>query len=300
MPAGLAPLRHPPDDGLPGIIHPGLPEPRGGRGIDRNTTKLHLRSPVCPPISPVPLPRRHPPIAPAPVGLYRIRMIQLPRPPAALILDMDGTLLDTESIYVRSFMIAAADLGRPLPEDFLHGLIGAPGPNFQILVREKLGPDFPYADHRARYLDLRTAMLAEGIPLKPGAVALLDTADANRLPLAVATAATRENAESHLARAGLRHRFPHVITRDDAEHPKPRPDIFLAAAAAVGHAPQTCLAVEDSHNGVRAAHAAGMMTLMVPDLAPPTDEITALCVGVLSDLHAVRDLLLSLAPGNRT
>jgi HAD superfamily hydrolase (TIGR01509 family) len=219
-------------------------------------------------------------------------MIVLPRPAAALILDMDGTLLDTESIYVRSFMIAAADLGRKLPDDFLHGLIGAPGPNFQILVREKLGPDFPYAEHRTRYLALRTDMLAEGIPLKPGAEALLDTVEARRLPVAVATAATRENAESHLARAGLRHRFEHVLTRDDAEHPKPRPDIFLAAAAAIGHAPTTCLAVEDSHNGVRAAHAAAMMTIMVPDLAPPTDEITALCIGVLGDLFAVRDLLL--------
>jgi HAD superfamily hydrolase (TIGR01509 family) len=215
----------------------------------------------------------------------------LPRPPAALILDMDGTLLDTESIYVRSWMQAAADLGRPQPEDFLHKLIGAPGPGFQVLVRERLGPDFPYEEHRARYLALRGEMLAAGIPLKPGAEALIATAEALGLPFAVATAATRDNADSHLARANLRHRFQHVLTRDDVAQAKPAPDVFLAAAAALAAPPGQCLAVEDSHNGIRAAHAAGMMAVMVPDIAPPTEDITGLCVAVLPDLFAVQRLL---------
>jgi HAD superfamily hydrolase (TIGR01509 family) len=215
----------------------------------------------------------------------------LPYPPDALILDMDGTLLDTESIYVRSYMLAAAEIGRPLPEDFLHALIGAPGPGFQVLVRERLGPDFPYEAHRARYLALRAEMLAAGIALKPGVLELLDAADEVGLPLAVATAATRENAESHLGRAGIRGRFLHVVTRDDAAHAKPAPDIFLAAAAALRVRPAMCLAVEDSHNGVRAAVAAGMMTVMVPDMAPATAEIAALCRAVLPDLFAVRALI---------
>lgn len=217
--------------------------------------------------------------------------MNLPRPVAGLILDMDGTLLDTESIYVRSWMQAAADLGLPQPDDFLHNLIGAPGPGFQILVREKLGPDFPYAEHRSRYMALRTEMLDAGIPLKPGAVALITTVEALGLPFAIATAATRENADSHLARADLRHRFEHVLTRDDVTHAKPAPDVFLAAAAALGLAPETCLAIEDSHNGIRAAHAAGMMAVMVPDIAPATPEIEALCVAVLPDLYAVQRLL---------
>ena len=95
----------------------------------------------------------------------------------------------------------------------------------------------------------------------------------------------------NLLRADLRHRFPVVITRDDVEHSKPRPDIFLAAAAGLSVSPELCLAVEDSHNGVRAAHAAGMITVMVPDMMPATDEVRALCLAVLEDLHGVCEML---------
>ncbi len=216
---------------------------------------------------------------------------RLTRAIGGVILDMDGTLLDTESIYVRSYMQAAAELGHDLPHDFLHAMIGAPGPQFQQQIRAKLGPDFPYAPHRTRYLELRTEFLAAGIALKPGVNELLDAIDFMNLPKAIATAATRENAESHLTQAGIRGRFSMVLTRDDVEHPKPRPDVFLAAAAAIGRDPADCIAVEDSVNGVRAAHAAGMMTIMVPDIAHPDAEIASLCVAVLTDLHEVRRLI---------
>ena len=112
-----------------------------------------------------------------------------------------------------------------------------------------------------------------------------------RLPLAIATAATRAHAEEHLARTGLRPRFGVVLTREDVAHSKPRPDLFLRAAEGLGVGAADCLAVEDSHNGVRAAHAAGMMTVMVPDIVPADAEIGALCVAVADDLHAVRRLL---------
>lgn len=217
--------------------------------------------------------------------------LRLNRAIGGVILDMDGTLLDTESIYVRSYMQAAAELGHDLPHDFLHALIGAPGPQFQTQVRAKLGPDFPYVPHRTRYLELRTEMLAAGITLKPGASELLDAIDFMNLPKAVATAATRENAESHLTRAGIRDRFSVVLTRDDVEHPKPKPDLFLAAAAAIGRDPADCIAIEDSVNGVRAAHAAGMITIMVPDIAQPDAETAALCTAILPDLHQVRWLI---------
>lgn len=75
------------------------------------------------------------------------------------------------------------------------------------------------------------------------------------------------------------------------EHSKPRPDIFLRAAALIDVGPLHCVAVEDAHNGVRAAHAAGMMTVMVPDILPPNEEIRGLCLAVLDDLHALRGLL---------
>ena len=214
-----------------------------------------------------------------------------PRPVRAEVLDMDGTLLDTEVIYVRCYVQAMAELGHDLPESFLHTLIGGPRGAFQAQLRARLGPDFPYDAHREAYVALRTARLAAGVPLKPGVVELLDRVAALGLPMAVATAATRAHADEHLARTGLRPRFAVVLTRDDVEKSKPSPDLFLRAAEALGVAPEDCMAVEDSPNGVRAAVAAGMMTVMVPDLVPDDDEMRLLCVSVQADLHAVAHLL---------
>jgi HAD superfamily hydrolase (TIGR01509 family) len=215
-----------------------------------------------------------------------------PRRVEAVVLDLDGTLLDTENVYVTSFDLAAAEMGHPLPPGFLHGLIGLPSAEFRARMQAELGEHFPFAEHRRRYVIRRDAMMAGGVPLKPGAVDFLDALALAAMPMAIATAATRENAEANLRAAGLRERFSVMVTREDVEHSKPRPDLFLRAAAAIGIAPSACVAVEDSHNGVRAAHAAAMMTVMVPDIVPATPEIEALCVAVAKDLFEVRALVL--------
>jgi len=215
----------------------------------------------------------------------------LPRPHQAVILDMDGTLLDTENIYIRTFLETSTTLGYPLEETFLHGLVGLPGGEFQARLRAHLGEAFPYAEHRQMYLARRTELLDQGIPIKPGALELIAHLEETGTPMAIATAATRANAHENLTRSGLMHRFPVILTRDDVEHSKPRPDLFLRAAAGLGIDPESCVAVEDSHNGVRAAHAAGMMTVMVPDILTANDEIRALCVAVVETLHDVRRMI---------
>ena len=81
--------------------------------------------------------------------------------------------------------------------------------------------------------------------------------------------------------------FQAVVTRDDVSQPKPHPEPYLLAARLLGVSPKDCLAIEDSHSGVQAAHDAGMQTVMVPDLVPPTAEILRLCT-VMGSLHEVR------------
>ena len=98
----------------------------------------------------------------------------------------------------------------------------------------------------------------------------------------------------------LAHRFNAVVTRDDVARGKPAPDSFVRAAALLGVAARDCLAIEDSPPGVRAAHAAGMQVIVVPDSLPPSTECLARCCGNLASLHDVADLLISLAEPDRT
>jgi HAD superfamily hydrolase (TIGR01509 family) len=162
-----------------------------------------------------------------------------------------------------------------------------------------LGPDFPFAEFDRRYEDIRNSALGTVVSLKAGALELLDALALCALKVAVATSASRRAAELHLGLSGLRARLPVVVTRNDVARGKPHPDAYLRAAELLGVPPERCLAVEDSFNGIRAAHAAGMMPVMVPDLLAPTHEIRAMCVRVAGDLHEVRLLVaehIAIAP----
>jgi HAD superfamily hydrolase (TIGR01509 family) len=127
------------------------------------------------------------------------------------------------------------------------------------------------------------------LQLKAGVVELLDDLDALGLPRAIATSSTHASVERQLG--GMTGRFQAVVAHGDYARGKPSPDPFLTAAERLGVVPSACLGLEDSHNGVRAAHAAGLMTIMVPDLLEATEEMRGLCVAVAETLHDVRDLL---------
>ena len=125
---------------------------------------------------------------------------------------------------------------------------------------------------------------------------LLDELSARRIPAAIATSSGSAHALRHLGTAGLIDRFVTIVTRDDVADPKPHPEPYLTAAARLRIDPADCLAVEDSRAGVQAAHAAGMQTVMVPDLVHPTDEIVQLCAAVLDSLHHLREAVFAPAP----
>lgn len=210
----------------------------------------------------------------------------------AVLLDMDGTLLDTEKVYFDSLVAAltAFDYGEDAVA-FCHSMVGLPGPVCEAMLLEHYGPTFPMAEINQAFLVHRDEMMRSGLPLKPGTLALLDALAAADCPMAIVTASSRRGAERNLALAGIRERFDTVLTLDDVTRGKPDPELYLKAAAHLGVVPQACVAVEDSNHGVAAAHAAGAITLMVPDMAPPTDQTRARCAAVLPDLNAVLALL---------
>lgn len=213
----------------------------------------------------------------------------------AVVLDMDGTLHDTETVYFAALKHAVEAVGFAVTDAFCHSLIGIPGPESDEMLRMHLGPGFPFAEYDRLYAEHRERSLATEIPLKAGAAELLETLGRTGLKVAVATSASRCAAELHLTRSGLRKHLPVVVTRTDVTRGKPHPDLFLRAAELLGVPPEECLAVEDSLNGIRAAHAAGMMPVMVPDLLAPTEEIRAMCVRVALDLDEVRAMIPNYA-----
>ncbi|BBK31103.1 HAD superfamily hydrolase (TIGR01509 family) [Stella humosa] len=215
----------------------------------------------------------------------------LPQMPAAVIFDMDGLIFDTEALYQEAFLAAAVAGGHDLPAAVIHGTIGVPWVRSRVLLLEQMGPDFPIDAYFAGMVGHFDLLAATQLRLKPGVVELLDLLDRLAMPRCIATSSAHSTVQSHLAAHGLTERFHAVIGHGDYAAGKPAPDPFLTAARRLGVEPGRCLALEDSHNGVRSAAAAGMMTFMVPDLLVPTPEIHSLCTGVVPDLHAVCALI---------
>jgi HAD superfamily hydrolase (TIGR01509 family) len=210
----------------------------------------------------------------------------------AVIFDMDGLLFDTERISREASFAAATVMGLAMTDEFYATLIGVPGRDCEVLLRNHYGEGFSMPVFDDAYHVHVERLLDGGVPVKSGAAELLRHLAAQGVPIALATSSGRQTTERNLQRAGWRDLFKAVVTRDEVARGKPFPDLFLRAADQLDVAPQRCLALEDSHNGIRAAQAAGCVPVMVPDLLAPTDEIRALCRHVARDLHEIRTLFV--------
>ncbi|MGH6987702.1 MAG: HAD family hydrolase [Caulobacteraceae bacterium] len=217
----------------------------------------------------------------------------LPFRPSAVIFDMDGLLFDTEALWQEALLSAAAEAGHEIADELYNKSIGVRRSQCRDLFLSHFGDDFLFDDFHADWRRHFWLIAEHKLALKPGALELLEILDQLRLPHAIATSSSRTTVERHLAAHSLMGRFAEIVCRGDYEKGKPAPDPFLKAAERLGVEPRLCLALEDSHIGVRSAAAAGMMTVMVPDLLEPTEAICALCVFVARDLHQVRNLVLA-------
>lgn len=228
-------------------------------------------------------------------------------PPAAAIFDMDGLLLDTERISLLAWRAGAAAVGIAMPDAVFLDMIGHRHEDCRdILIRyasshanianttgETPAPQAaPAAFTAAALATISAAMsadygrrLALGIPVMPGARELLQHLHSRHLPLAVATSTHRDLARHKLDATGLLPFFTVIIGGDCVPRGKPAPDIYLAAAAALGVSPAACIAFEDSSPGALSAATAGMRVVIVPDLKPPTEEARTVAYAVLPSLR---------------
>lgn len=215
----------------------------------------------------------------------------LPRPPKAVVFDMDGLLVDTETVVFRAMQRAAAGIGGEMPFETFQRMVGLAHAASDLILIDHFGDGFDLAAWSGVVSGHFREELAAGIALKSGVLEILDHLDGLGMPRAIATSSSLQAVQMSLGPHSVVERFHALITRDVQTNHKPHPEPFLKAAAALGVDPADCLALEDSHNGVRAASAAGMMTVMVPDMLDPTDEMETLCVRIARDLHEVRGWL---------
>ena len=215
----------------------------------------------------------------------------LPIMPAAVIFDMDGLLFNSEALSFESSVSAAAHYGHTIDWDFFKTLIGRQWPDIRMRMEDHLGLTFPADEFRAMWLSHYDALLKTSLSIKPGVIELLDVLDQFAIPRAIATSSIREKVIQKTTIFDILPRFHHVVAQGDYAKGKPEPDPFLKAAELLNVDPKGCLALEDSHNGIRSAHAAGMMAVMVPDLLEPVDDIRILCTFVAHDLHQVAEMI---------
>jgi len=217
--------------------------------------------------------------------------------PDAVIFDMDGLMLDTEPLAARAWGEAAAGLGVGFDMALAQAMIGRNFADCSAMLRAHYAAPYPVDALLAGWHAAYDAIVErEGLAVKPGVHELLGWLEANAIKRAVATSTRRERAVSKLERTALLPRFHQIVGGDEVARGKPAPDIYVEAARRLGASAASCLVLEDSEPGVRAALAAGMLPIMVPDLHPPPTDLAALDLIVLPTLHDVLHHLASLQP----
>lgn len=212
--------------------------------------------------------------------------MSFPRPPKAIVFDLDGTLIDSEALVRESHFHAAKALGYEMSDAQFLGLVGMHREANDLQLKAYYGDDFPLE----LFIETTRAFVGDrSAPLKAGALELMDTLDALGLSFGLATSSRRPWVDRHFQTYNLANRFRAVVTRQDVVNGKPDPEPYLKASELLGFAPMDVLAIEDSHAGVRAAHAAGCITVMIPDLLQPDDEMRTKA-RVLASLDDVRAL----------
>jgi HAD superfamily hydrolase (TIGR01509 family) len=216
---------------------------------------------------------------------------------AAIVLDLDGVVVDTEEVWDRERRAYVAAHGGTWTDAATRAMQGMSSAEWAAYLRDELGAEGDPAEISRAVAAGVVAEVRARLPhlLLPGAVAAVE-ALADAFPLGLASSANREVIDAVLDGAGLTDRFVATVSSEEVPRGKPAPDVYLEAARRMGVDAAACAAVEDSSNGLRAAHAAGMRVIATPNHAfPPAPDALALAAVVVDGIKDVTpDLIASL------
>lgn len=209
-----------------------------------------------------------------------------------VLFDMDGVVLDTETLYARFWREAAAALGYAMSYEQALGMRSLSNTAGQAQLESYFGKGVSRAEFRAKRIEFMDAYIdAHGVDLKPGIRELLDFLDDQGIKTAITTSSPLERVRRYLGPHGLLERFECLCSGAEVAHGKPEPDIYLYGAACLGLKPEECIAIEDSPAGVLSAYRARCMTVMVPDLDQPDGETKKLLFAKADSLADVINLI---------
>jgi HAD superfamily hydrolase (TIGR01509 family) len=213
-------------------------------------------------------------------------------PPRAVVFDMDGLLLDSERICMSIFADLCTQYGFAFDRIAYGRCIGTNRAGTRRVLQDGYGTEFPYEAIEDEWMSRYEArVLAEPVPLKTGAMAVLECLRERRVPIALATSTQAPLACRKLELAGLDGYFEIVVTGDQVSCGKPDPEPYVEAVRRLGQTAADCWALEDSDNGVLSAHRAGMTVVQIPDLIEPSAEVRAIGHVVVDSLVDVLALL---------
>lgn len=208
------------------------------------------------------------------------------------IFDMDGLMFDTEQIWQKNWKLIADEMGVTLAEEFKYNICGTSGALMNSVIEKYYGVEDGSgiaADCKKRVHD----DLMEFTPEKPGVHEILEFFRDAGVRIAVASSSSVEQIKRNLQNTNTEDFIEVIVSGTELKRGKPEPDIFLTAAEKLGIDPRECYVFEDAFNGVKAGHAAGCCTIMIPDQMQPTEEIRAMADAVCVSLVEARDMLAS-------
>ena len=217
----------------------------------------------------------------------------------AVLFDLDGLIVDSENLAVQVWTKLCQEQGFELREEMYRVGVGKGFPHFLATLSSFFGSGFDVEKVRERRpLIWEEFLSTQGLPRKTGFDTLLHFLEQNNYRRAIATSTERPLVERRFRASGVDpSRFHAVVTGDEVPRVKPAPDLYLRAAELVGVPPENCLALEDSDVGAKAANAAGVRVIVIPDLFQPSEETLSFAFAVKDSLEGVYDFLKGTSNG---